>query len=68
MKHRICPDCGARLDPEERCSCGDPVFQLRISSTVELIDQATFMDILQKMKEGQNGRKEITAQGCSRRA
>lgn len=68
MHYRECPNCGALIDPEERCDCGCTVFRLRVGSTVELIDQATFMDILQKMKEGQNGRKEITAQGCSRRA
>ena len=21
MKHKICPHCGASLDPEERCDC-----------------------------------------------
>lgn len=22
MQHRTCPDCGANLDPEEKCDCG----------------------------------------------
>ena len=60
MHYHECPNCGAYLDPEERCNCGWPVFRLRLGSTVELIDQATFMDILQKMKEGENGRQEVT--------
>ena len=50
MHYHECPNCGALIDPEERCDCGGPVFRLRVGSTVELIDQATFMDILQKMK------------------
>lgn len=68
MHYRECPNCGASLEPEKWCDCGVQVFRLRVGSTVELIDQATFMDILQKMKEGQNGRQEVTAQRRRRRA
>lgn len=51
MHYRKCPNCGSLLDPEERCSCGGSAFRLRSGATVELIDQATFMDILQRIKE-----------------
>lgn len=54
MNCRKCPDCGAYLDPEECCDCGGAVFRLRVGSAVKLIDQATFADILQRMKEGGN--------------
>ena len=23
MQYRICPDCGAHLDPQEKCDCRD---------------------------------------------
>ena len=47
---RTCPSCGATLDPGERCDCGGAVFRLRVGDSVKLIDQETFMDILQKIK------------------
>jgi hypothetical protein len=50
MHYRECPNCGALIDPEERFDCGGPVFRLRVGSAVKLIDQATFMDFLHKMK------------------
>lgn len=52
MHYRECPNCGALIDPGERCDCGCPVFRLWVGSKMELIDQATFMDILQKIKKG----------------
>lgn len=47
---RTCPRCGAALDPDEMCDCGGTVFRLCGGNSVELIDQETFMDILQRIK------------------
>lgn len=54
--YEICPKCGAHLDPEERCSCGEPVFRLIVGSIVQQIDLETFMEILGKMNDGRYGK------------
>ena len=28
--YHTCPDCGAHLDPGERCTCWDPLWQIEV--------------------------------------
>ena len=28
--YRVCPDCGARLDPGERCDCWDKYWKIEV--------------------------------------
>lgn len=66
MNYRICPSCGAALDPVERCDCRDikksqapkkkrkkkaaPVLQHQ-DGKVKVIDQTTITDILHNHME-----------------
>ena len=49
MKYR-CPNCGAYLDPEERCGCLGPVFRRIDGDKQEEINLETFVDILRSVR------------------
>lgn len=51
----VCPLCGARLDPDERCDCANPcdgpIIRMRRGNTVQRIDVVSFVALLKEIKE-----------------
>lgn len=50
MYYRTCPDCGAHLDPGERCDCRDAKSAAPDAPTPETAEEIESMDIVAKMK------------------
>ncbi len=69
-KFRTCEDCGAALDPGERCDCkrGDEkqsvVYKAREAAIKEAVD-AEVVITLEKKKGSETFRREITASSAS---
>ncbi len=40
MQYKVCPDCGANLDPGERCSCSYAAQRLDIARLIDSMTEA----------------------------
>lgn len=65
MEYRICPYCGAALDPGERCDCQDPE-QLQEAEPEEIIFTGSLKELAAEL-EAEQGERGGTPQAVRTR-
>ncbi len=65
MEYRICPYCGAALDPGERCDCQDPE-QLQEAEPEEIIFTGSLKELAAEL-EAEQGERGSTPQAVRTR-
>lgn len=65
MEYRICPYCGAALDPGERCDCQDPG-QLQEAEPEEIIFTGSLAELAAEL-EAEQGERGDTPQAVRTR-